>query len=105
MSAPDTPSTADILTAIQELRTYIDVRFTKVGAEMAAVETRMQAEMAAMETRTRTEMAAMEARLSAQIETEARVVAARLDEQRHTLNSLIPTFLATVPPSRKKPAA
>jgi regulator of protease activity HflC (stomatin/prohibitin superfamily) len=47
------------------------------------------------------DMLAMEARLNAKIETEARVVSARLDEQRQTINAMIPTHIAAIPPQRQ----
>jgi hypothetical protein len=48
-----------------------------------------------------TAVAAAEARLNAKIETEARVVGARLDEQRSILAAMVPTRLAAVPQERQ----
>ena len=78
------PGTADILQAIAKLKTHFDGRLDALRVEL-------KTEIGDL----RTEIA----EFKADVRGDFKAVNARLDEQRQTINALIPTRIAAVPPA------
>lgn len=79
-----------ILAAIEQLAQNLTGQIAAVGTRVDSLEAKLEA--------VRTELKADIARVETKLDTEARVLNARLDEQRSILAALVPTRLAAVPP-------
>lgn len=81
------PTLTDVMNAIGDLGRHLTGRIDATNGRIDATNARIDALQLEMREG------------FASVRTEIRVVDARLDEQRHTLNALIPTRIAAVPPA------
>ncbi|WP_448206580.1 hypothetical protein [Azospirillum sp. sgz302134] len=88
MSTTGTDKSDLILAAIEQLGRSLDAKIEGVRAELKAEIADVRGEVG----RVRTDLA----RIETELKTESRVVHARLDEQRQTINALIPQRIAAV---------
>ncbi len=95
------PSAADIMKAILDLRSNFEARMDGLQRDVLDLKERMsslEARVGGLEVR----VGGLEARMTKlenKVDSGFAVIAARLDEQRSTLNALIPTRIAAVPPA------
>ncbi len=111
------PTNAEIMNAIVDLRRHFDGRLDAIAADVAVLKADnvvLKADVAGLKADVaglKTDVAGLKADTAAlkagqfDIRADIRVINARLDEQRQTINAMIPTKLAAVPSSDERRAS